>query len=134
MIKFKGLDKSENLKIHILNQDFNETMDEFLKSKNIENVEPTFVFIDSFGFEGIHYETIKKIMQTIKKPEIIMNFMFISATRFLEKDGLENTFDKVFGMKDWRDLIKKDGERERNIVDFYVSRLKEVAKFVFCAR
>ncbi|MDQ1280373.1 MAG: hypothetical protein QG670_1636 [Thermoproteota archaeon] len=126
VIKFNGLDKLKNLKINVINQDFNEIMDELLNTKNIENAEPTFVFIDPFGFEGIHYETIKKIMQTIKKPEIIINFMFNSITRFLEKENLEDTFAKVFGTEDWKGRVGDEGEREKNIVDFYVSQLEDI--------
>ena len=70
-------------------------------------------------------------MDGVNKPEIIINFMFNAVTRFLERDDLKETFTRVFGSEEWQNIVKKTDEREKNIVEFYVSRLKNISKFVF---
>ena len=131
VLKYKGLDNCPNIRVQVFNEDFNEAINGILKKTENQNLAPTFVFIDPFGFEGIHYDTIQNIMKTIDKPEIVINFMYNAITRFLEKKELEETFTRVFGTDEWKEVAKKDDEREKNIVDFYVSRLKKISKFVF---
>lgn len=126
VIKYKNF--SKDLKFKTVNGDFNETIDEILKA---DNIAPTFVFVDPFGFGDIYYDTIKNIMETIKKPEIIITFMYNAVTRFMENKPLEKTMTKVFGTDAWKDITSKDGEREKRIIDFYVSQLKQISKFVF---
>ena len=119
------------MRIELFNSDFNEAMTNLMSDSENQNLAPTFAFIDPFCFEGIHFDTIKKIMDNVNKSEIIINFMFNAVTRFLERDDLKETFTRVFGTEEWQSIAKNTEEREKNIVDFYVSRLKKISKFVF---
>ncbi|MCJ7817231.1 MAG: three-Cys-motif partner protein TcmP, partial [Candidatus Thorarchaeota archaeon] len=83
VIEYKNF--SKDLKFKLVNGDFNETIGEILK---VDNIAPTFVFVDPFGFGDLYYDTIKNIMQTIKKPEIIITFMYNAVTRFMESKPL----------------------------------------------
>lgn len=131
VMKYREFENCENMRIEFFNQDFNKAMNTLMTDSENQNLAPTFAFIDPFGFEGIHFDTIKKIMDSVNKPEIIINFMFNAVTRFLERDDLQDTFTRVFGTEEWKNIAKKTDDREKNIVEFYVSRLKQISKFVF---
>jgi three-Cys-motif partner protein len=131
VLKHKGFENCPEIKIEFLNEDFNKAMNSILTGTETQNFAPTFAFVDPFGFEGIHFETIKRIMESVNKPEIIINFMFNAVTRFLQRDDLKETFTRMFGSEEWQKIVKKSEEREKNIVEFYVSRLKEISTFVF---
>jgi three-Cys-motif partner protein len=125
VIEYKNF--SKELRFKLVNGDFNETIGEILK---VDNIAPTFVFVDPFGFGDLYYDIIRNIMQRIKKPEIIITFMYNAVTRFMESKPLEKTIAKVFGTDAWKDTLQ-GGEREKNIIGLYVSQLRRISKFVF---
>lgn len=106
--------------------------------KNIEklnrkvNLNPTFFFIDPFGFT-IKYKTLKRIM-AIPKSEIFLNFMFTQVNRFLI-DDIEEVLNELFGCEDWKSLRSLTGkQREQSIVELFRMQLKKIARFVFYYR
>lgn len=131
VMKYKEFDNCPSMSFQFFNQDFNEAMDILMTDAENQNLAPTFAFIDPFGFEGIHFDTIKKIMDSVNKPEIIINFMFNAVTRFLKREDLKETFTRVFGTEEWQNIVKESEEREKCIIEFYVSKLKQISKFVF---
>ncbi len=117
------------LGVQFIHEDFNKAMVEYLDGGKL-NYAPTFAFIDPFGFEAVHFETIKRIMQNNNKSEFIINFMFNAVSRFLRREDLTETFNRFFGTKDWKEATANVENREESIVNFYVSRLKEISKMV----
>ncbi|MBM3707947.1 MAG: three-Cys-motif partner protein TcmP, partial [Actinobacteria bacterium] len=92
------------------------------------------VFIDPFGFSGIKFEILKKIMQ-ISHSEIIINFMYNSINRFLGHKCLSDTFTSLYGNNFWKDCIHKKGrDREYCIVSNFRLNLKSISKFVYYYR
>jgi three-Cys-motif partner protein len=130
VLDYKGLTKSEQIKIQFINADFNQAINQTMLANGRLNNSPTFAFIDPFGFEGIHFETIKNIMEQTSKPEIVINFMYNAIGRFLKRSDLTGTFTRVFGTSEWKKVLEQPGDREENLVAYYVSRLKKISKFV----
>jgi len=92
---------------------------------------PTFFFIDPFGFSGIRYSTLKKIMERYQM-EILLTFMFEGITRFLSLPQNEEILDGLFGTTEWKSLIGLHGnEKEDKMINLYKQQLKKITKFVF---
>ena len=60
-------------------KDYRKLINEILDKYS--NLAPSFFFIDPFGFK-IKLKTLKRIM-SVKRSEIILNFMFDSINRFM---------------------------------------------------
>lgn len=129
VVKHKGLDDSENLKIFFICDDFNKTINEILRTTK-DSVAPTFIFIDPFGFGDVKYKTIRNIMEKISKAEILITFMYNAIQRFLKETKLSKTFDEVFGTDEWRNIIElPKKEREEKLIALYVSQVKKISKY-----
>ena len=116
-----------DIKPLFVNEDFDKTINEMLDS--IENLAPTFFFIDPFGFK-IKINTLRRIMER-PKTEILLNFMFNPIRRFIEVEKIENTLNDLFGDSCWKNTCKVKGkEREERIVDIYREKLKQFSRFV----
>lgn len=130
VLNYKGFYNSKEMEVRFINKDFNKAINEDVLKKIDGTLSPTFAFIDPFGFEGIHFETIQNIMEQTSTPEIVINFMYNSINRFLRRPDLKDTFTRMFGTTEWQAVLQQSGNREENIVNFYVSRLKKISKFV----
>ncbi|MCG2825254.1 MAG: three-Cys-motif partner protein TcmP [Thermoplasmatales archaeon] len=110
--------------------DFDREINKILKGAS--NLAPTFFLIDPFGFSGIKYATLKRIMTSVKKPEILLTFMFNDINRFLLLEQNEKIMNDLFGTNEWKALSNLKGvERESKLTKLYRSQLKRIAKFVF---
>lgn len=110
--------------------DFDREINKILKGAS--NLVPTFFLIDPFGFSGIKYDTLKRIMTSVKKPEILLTFMFNGINRFLSLPQNEKIMSNLFGTNEWEPLSKLRGtERENKMINLYRNQLKKIAKFVF---
>ena len=58
VLNYKGFYNCEEMEVRFINKDFNKAINEDILKKVEGNLSPTFAFIDTFGFEGIHFETI----------------------------------------------------------------------------
>lgn len=89
---------------------------------------PTFAFIDPFGWKGVPFEIVRKIMQR-SSCEVFVNFMYEEINRFLSHPDQVENFDAYFGTAAWRPIIdiEKPEERNRQLHDLYVRQLKESA-------
>jgi len=111
----------------------NNTFDNAINKKldEVSNLAPTFFFIDPFGFKGIKYSTLERIMK-IKKSEILMNFMYNGINRFFSLKQNQEIMNDLFGTSEWETLSKLEGTKKENeTVNLYKTQLKKIAKFVF---
>ena len=124
IFKYKGL-KTEPI---VIEGTFDTAINKILDEAK-GNLNPTFFFIDPFGFK-IKFQTLKRIIST-PKSEILLNFMFTQINRFLIEE-LDSTLNDLFGCKDWQSLRSLRGiEREQGIVNLYQTQLKKITKFAF---
>jgi len=89
---------------------------------------PTFAFIDPFGWKGVPFSIVKKIM-AYRSCEVLVNFMYEEINRFIGHPDQESNFDSFFGATDWRSALTIGVPRERNrfLHDLYARRLQEGA-------
>ena len=92
---------------------------------------PTFALIDPFGFSGIPFALLQRLMQ---KPrcEILVTFMVESINRWLEhpNDHIVKHIPEAFGTPACLDIAKSTGNRIAELRDLYQRQLLGIAKFV----
>lgn len=92
---------------------------------------PTFVFIDPFGFRGVNFDVIKKIMKN-DKCEVLINFMFEDINRFIDLPQNEKAYNEFFGTDGWKKVREKKDSKERLKIlhGLYKKQLEKIAKYV----
>ncbi len=93
---------------------------------------PAFVFIDPFGFTGIPFALIKRIMQN-PKCEILITFMYEEINRFVSDKKLWDSLEETFGTDKWKEVIHKEGSRRRSVLlhGIYKNQLEREAGMKF---
>jgi len=88
---------------------------------------PSFFFVDPFGFSGIHFNVIQKILSN-PKTEVFFTFMVRDIARFIGVPELQDTFDSLFGTDKWEKILSSSRKPEIALIDFYREQLHEVSK------
>jgi three-Cys-motif partner protein len=94
-------------------------------------VAPTFALIDPFGFSGIPYELIKRVLLR-NKCEVLITFMVDSINRWLThpEDGVRAHIVETFGTNAAIEIAFGAGDRPTALKNLYQQQLKKVARFV----
>jgi len=94
-------------------------------------IAPTFAFIDPFGFSGIPFSLVGRILQQ-KKCEVFITFMLESMNRFIKhpNDANEKHIVEAFGTDKCKEIAESGNNRINNLRILYQKQLKSVAKFV----
>ncbi len=92
---------------------------------------PSFFFIDPFGFKGIPFSTIARILK-LAKCEVLINFMAGHMNRWLEHkdEKILGHIDQLFGTDDWRSIARDSDDRIMALQTLYQGQLAGVAKYV----
>lgn len=100
-------------------------------SKNNLKLAPTFVFIDPFGFKGIPFDTIKRLMEN-DRCEVLINFMFEEVNRFIELPQFKDLYTNLFGTSEWQKVKgeKNTQKRLQILHNTYKNQLEKIAGFV----
>lgn len=120
-----------NFNWQVVNGEFHsETMEllDYLDKDN-NTLAPTFAFIDPFGFSGIPFNIIERLL-AIPKVEVFLTFMVDSINRFIEDDKTGQHIKELFGSDDVEKIIEDSEEREKDLRAFYQKKLEENANFV----
>ena len=119
---------SQKIKVRKENDEFAnviyDNLEDLEKEKNI--LVPSFFFIDPFGFSGIPFDIIKKILEN-PKTEIFFTFMIRDITRFIQLPELEDIFNKLFGTVKWKNILKSSQKPALPLINLYREQLHEVA-------
>ncbi len=97
-----------------------------------ERLDPSFFFLDPFGFKGIPFELIRRIMSK-KRMEIFITFMVKDINRFmefLEKSSNSFAIKKLFGSEDVSKIIHEkysNFSKDHAILKLYTELLKKSA-------
>ncbi|MBK6520029.1 MAG: three-Cys-motif partner protein TcmP [Polyangiaceae bacterium] len=96
-----------------------------------QQLPPTFAFIDPFGWTGIPFSLVKRIL-SFPRCEVLVNFMYEEINRFLGHADQHDNLDKLFGCQDWRKLTAIQGPAQRRaaIHGLYQRQLGTAAKYV----
>lgn len=88
---------------------------------------PSFFFIDPFGFSGIPFNIVERIL-SYPKTEVFFTFMVRDMARFIRLPQLEDTFDRLFGTEKWKGILASSQKPEIALIDLYREQLHEVAE------
>lgn len=94
-------------------------------------VAPTFAFIDPFGFSGIPFSLIERLLKH-PRCEVFITFMVDAFNRFLEhpKDTVVQHIVDAFGTDEAIRIAETQGNRIEGLRTLYQSRLQQVADYV----
>jgi len=98
---------------------------EFLEKQNSILV-PSFFFVDPFGFRGIPFTIVHKILGN-PKTEVFFTFMVRDIGRFTKLPELENCLNTLFGGEEWRAVLSSAEKPEIALKELYRERLHKVA-------
>lgn len=112
---------------------FDEKLREVLDSLDTQGSQlaPTFAFIDPFGFSGIPFALIERLLKR-PKCETFITFMVDAINRFLEhpKDRVVRHIVETFGTDEAIRIAEGPGDRVAGLRALYQSKLQKVARFV----
>ena len=133
-----GFQGSELICTHKYNKSFDKAFVDILDDfKDGLKENPSFFFIDPFGYSGIPFEIYEKIFNLYDesigdqgRPEIFLSLMVGSINRWWKSPGKENQFDILFGTQNWKEKINQnincDGvEAAEAISNYFRNRIIE---------
>lgn len=92
---------------------------------------PTFALVDPFGFSGIPYALIRRLLSQ-QRCEALITFMVDAINRFLEHpdDAIVSHIAEAFGTEEALKIAKQPGNRIERLRYLYQKQLQRVARFV----
>ena len=105
---------------------FDEELTRFIDSQPRDI--PTFAFIDPFGWTGIPFSSIRRIL-TSPHCEVLVTFMYEEINRFAGIQSQADNFDTLFGTTEWSGIAATadSAERNRGFRDLYIRQLQASA-------
>lgn len=85
---------------------------------------PSFFFVDPFGFSGIPFKAVERILAN-PKTEVFFSFMVRDIGRFIRKPELEGVFNDLFGTEKWKEILNSSQKPEIGLIDLYREQLHE---------
>ena len=126
-----------NIKTECICAKFDETLTEILNylDEQKARLAPAFVFIDPFGFTGIPFSVIRRIMGN-DRCEVLITFMYEEINRFITDHRLWDSLNETFGTDKWRQVIQVISEsdsqrREVLLHSIYKEQLEHEANIKF---
>lgn len=132
--KIADLEIPGNINTHCFCDKFDKAMAEILDyvDEQKTRLAPAFVFVDPFGFTGIPFALIKRIMQN-PKCEVLITFMYEEINRFVSDERRWDSLEETFGTDKWKEVIgEKDPQRRLVLLHgVYKNQLKREAGIKF---
>jgi three-Cys-motif partner protein len=96
----------------------------------VQNLVPTFAFIDPFGYRDTRMPTTGRIL-SFPRCEVLIYLPIPFLTRFVGRAGQEAAFNSLYGSEAWRAAIPLQGQaRKRLLHDLFRDALQQHATFV----
>ena len=109
---------------------FEEVVTSFLDSRtrNGQRLPPTFAFIDPFGWSGVPFELVRRIL-SFSSCEVLVTFMYEEINRFISHPDQVSNFESFFGTSesDQVTLASDPQQRNRYLHDLYLRQLRDFA-------
>ena len=125
---------SSNIKTECICARFDKTISEIFRyiDEQKARLAPAFVFIDPFGFTGIPFDLIKKIMEN-QKCEVLITFMYEDINRFVSDKKLWDSLNETFGTDKWMQIKgEKDPKKRTELLhNIYKKQLEKEAGIKF---
>ncbi len=96
-----------------------------------KDLAPTFAFIDLFGFKGLPFDLVARLLGN-PKTEVLVNVMIDSINRWLEHPDpkIQQHIVDLFGTSDVLKIAQAPGDRRAQLRLLYQSQLSKHARFV----
>ena len=96
-----------------------------------QRLAPAFVFIDPFGFSGVPFSLVARILQN-PRCEVFITFMVNAVQRFIEHpvESIRDEIVGLFGTELVLEVVSGTGNRIEALRSFYQQRLELEAEFV----
>ena len=112
---------------------FHEKVGPLLESIEADgaHIAPSFAFIDPFGFSGIPFTLIERLLKQ-EQCETFITFMVDAINRFLEhpKDKVVQHIVEAFGTDESIHIAESSGDRIGKLRGLYQDQLRRAATFV----
>ena len=119
-----------NFRVRVFDEWTFEQAIEFVRSvfsKNNQSLPPTFAFIDPFGWSGVSFNSVRRILAS-PSCEVLVTFMYEEINRFIGHPHQEENFNTFFGTDRWKTIVSSDSkERNRQLHDLYMNQLRDSA-------
>lgn len=122
-----------HFKVRIVEGEFADVVGSILDGLHAKGgaLAPTFAFVDPFGFSGIPFELMQRIL-AYNKCEVYINIMVEFINRFLQHpdEDVVAHFPRTFGTEEVLQIPSQAGDRIRAILNLYKSQLASAARYV----
>jgi len=120
-----------NIKIIIRTGEFHVILSKILDDieDKSQKLIPTFAFIDPFGFSGVPFDLVQRLL-AMPKAEIFITIMLRDANRFAEDPNTQHHIVDLFGTPDVLNVIKDSDDRLFELRQLYQEQLSQFARFV----
>lgn len=124
----KEIEIPQTFLVKVFNGTFEEAFAKIYERHKTQTYLPTFAFIDPFGWKGVPFEAVTKILSR-RSCEVLVTFMYEEINRFIGQQDQVYNFNRFFGTNAWRKGIELGNPRDRNrfFHDLYLRQLEEVA-------
>lgn len=123
----------QNLAWKLRTNEFEVEMRQILDECDANNLIliPTFAFIDPFGFGGVPFELVRRLLKN-PKTEVLINVMADSINRFLTHPNpqVRNRIVELFGTPTALNIAYTSQNRIEDLRHLYQTQLKACARFV----
>lgn len=121
----------DGVDVSVLKGRFHETTEELMAQGDLKDY-PTFILIDPFGFSGIPYSTISKLMKR-RSCECLISFMADSLNRWLDHpdESIVSHIEETFGTGKAVDVVARDHTEKRvcALRDLYLEQMQRIAQY-----
>ena len=131
--QLSNLNPPSQFHIGVVDGEFSEVIGEILDrlEQDKQSLAPTLAFVDPFGFSGIPFDLMARILK-FPKCEVFINVMVEFINRFLEhpNDDIVAHFPVTFGTEEVLDIPGRSSRRVDQILDLYRQQLEIHATYV----
>lgn len=118
-------------KCELYNSSFEEVVTNFLDEFEGLRPIPIFYFIDPFGWNGVPFPIIQRILDT-PRSEILFTFMVGDMLRFLSSEKHHPSLTRLFGDESWKEALELNrSKRESFLVNLYGKKILEATEATF---
>lgn len=127
--EIKRLTLPSNFKCQVINDTFDSALRRTLDGLDKRGLkkEPTFAFVDPFGFEGIPFELVRRLLNR-KSCEVFITFVTSAIERFVSLHP--NHINALIGLPNAAEEIMNANDRVLKSRELYCRSLRAVARFV----